>query len=258
MSKQYPGGFITKNFTAPTTSAAPGVWTLDQATQYIKAGTWPIVPIASPYVGSSLYSAPTPGASFSTYTFSSVSLGNAGTTKVIAVLYDAAGSYTTISSATIGGVSATVNQVLYGGSWGQIAILTATGVSATTGNVVLNFAAPINTYGGSYFATIALARYNTTKTNIDALQTSSGATPSVTANGNNRSGGITFAAFYSANTTNLINANANLTTDYSQLVAYSSIPTYDQYSAYSGTTNSSFNISGPSGGFQTLACITLY
>lgn len=32
------------NPTAPTSSAAPGVWTLDQAQQYIKAGTWPLVP----------------------------------------------------------------------------------------------------------------------------------------------------------------------------------------------------------------------
>jgi hypothetical protein len=41
MSQKYIGGFITKNPTAPTTSAASGMWTLDQATQYIKAGTWP-------------------------------------------------------------------------------------------------------------------------------------------------------------------------------------------------------------------------
>ena len=31
MSKTYPGGIITKNPTAPTTSAAKGIWTLDQA-----------------------------------------------------------------------------------------------------------------------------------------------------------------------------------------------------------------------------------
>lgn len=32
------------NPTAPTSSAAPGIWTLDQAQQYIKAGTWPLNP----------------------------------------------------------------------------------------------------------------------------------------------------------------------------------------------------------------------
>ena len=42
MSKRYPGGFVTKSPVAPTTSAASGVWTLEQATQYIKAGTWPV------------------------------------------------------------------------------------------------------------------------------------------------------------------------------------------------------------------------
>jgi hypothetical protein len=44
MSTRYPGGVISK--TAPTLNpalgnAAPGVWTMDQAIQAIKAGTWP-------------------------------------------------------------------------------------------------------------------------------------------------------------------------------------------------------------------------
>lgn len=42
MSKRYPGGLITKTPVVPTTSAASGVWTLDQAITYIQAGTWPI------------------------------------------------------------------------------------------------------------------------------------------------------------------------------------------------------------------------
>jgi hypothetical protein len=37
----YIGGFITKNPVAPTDSAASGVWRLNQALQYTKAGTWP-------------------------------------------------------------------------------------------------------------------------------------------------------------------------------------------------------------------------
>ena len=45
MSTQYPGGFITKSPVAPTTSAASGIWTVDQALQYVKAGTWPSPPI---------------------------------------------------------------------------------------------------------------------------------------------------------------------------------------------------------------------
>ena len=45
MSTQYPGGFITKSPVAPTTTAASGIWTVDQALQYVKAGTWPSPPL---------------------------------------------------------------------------------------------------------------------------------------------------------------------------------------------------------------------
>lgn len=41
MSKQYPGGFVVKNPVSPTGSAASGIWTIDQAMQYKKAGAWP-------------------------------------------------------------------------------------------------------------------------------------------------------------------------------------------------------------------------
>jgi hypothetical protein len=44
MSTKYPGGFITKSPVAPTTSAASGIWTLDQQQQAQKAGTWPAPP----------------------------------------------------------------------------------------------------------------------------------------------------------------------------------------------------------------------
>lgn len=49
MSKQYPGGFIIKNPTTPTTSSAPGMWTLEQAAYYIKQGTWPSPTAIDPY-----------------------------------------------------------------------------------------------------------------------------------------------------------------------------------------------------------------
>lgn len=43
--KQFPGGIITQNPTAPSgpyeTSTAPGIWTLDQAMQFKKQGIWP-------------------------------------------------------------------------------------------------------------------------------------------------------------------------------------------------------------------------
>lgn len=41
MSQKYPGGFITKSPVAPTSSAASGMWTIDQAMQLQKQGLWP-------------------------------------------------------------------------------------------------------------------------------------------------------------------------------------------------------------------------
>ena len=45
MSQKYSGGFITKSPVAPTSSAASGIWTLDQQQQAQKAGTWPSPPM---------------------------------------------------------------------------------------------------------------------------------------------------------------------------------------------------------------------
>ena len=44
MSQKYPGGFITKSPVAPTSSAASGMWTIDQAMQLQKQGLWPSPP----------------------------------------------------------------------------------------------------------------------------------------------------------------------------------------------------------------------
>lgn len=41
MALRYPGGIISATAPTVTTSSAKGVWTLSEATQYIKAGTWP-------------------------------------------------------------------------------------------------------------------------------------------------------------------------------------------------------------------------
>jgi hypothetical protein len=48
MSQRYPGGFITQNPTAPSNVTARGIWTLDQAVQNIRAGTWPATPKSGP------------------------------------------------------------------------------------------------------------------------------------------------------------------------------------------------------------------
>jgi hypothetical protein len=41
MSQRYPGGVITKSPTAPTQTAASGVWTLEQVAENVKNATWP-------------------------------------------------------------------------------------------------------------------------------------------------------------------------------------------------------------------------
>jgi hypothetical protein len=51
MSQKYIGGFITKSPVAPTSSAASGMWTLDQAMQLQKQGLWPPT---LPAIGSAL------------------------------------------------------------------------------------------------------------------------------------------------------------------------------------------------------------
>ena len=50
MSTKYPGGFITKSPTAPTTAAAKGIWTLNQVAEYTKQGIWPATP-GAPTIG---------------------------------------------------------------------------------------------------------------------------------------------------------------------------------------------------------------
>lgn len=44
MTKKFPGGFITKSPTAPSSSAATGIWTLEQAAQYKQSSAWPSPP----------------------------------------------------------------------------------------------------------------------------------------------------------------------------------------------------------------------
>lgn len=51
MSQKYPGGFITKSPPAPTSSAASGMWTLDQAMQLKKQGNWPPLAIGAAFGG---------------------------------------------------------------------------------------------------------------------------------------------------------------------------------------------------------------
>lgn len=81
MSQKYIGGFITKSPTAPTTAAAKGIWTLDQAANYRKQGIWPATP-GAPTIGTA-----TAGISSATVTYTAPSNLGAG-----AVTYTATSS----------------------------------------------------------------------------------------------------------------------------------------------------------------------
>ena len=118
--KQFPGGIITKNPTAPTTAAAKGIWTLGQAADFVKQGIWPRTP-GAPTIGTATagaagsgaatvtYTAPTDlGAGTVTYTATSSPGGLTGTgASPITVSGLTAGTaYTfTVTAATPGGTS---------------------------------------------------------------------------------------------------------------------------------------------------------
>jgi hypothetical protein len=49
MSTRFLGGIISATPPTVSTSSAPGVWSLEQALQYIKAGNWPVAIASDPY-----------------------------------------------------------------------------------------------------------------------------------------------------------------------------------------------------------------
>lgn len=71
MSKKYPGGIITKSPATPTgpyqTGTAPGVWTMDQASYWIKQNLWPTAGLIPNWV-----------MTLSSSTFSSIAIDNSG------------------------------------------------------------------------------------------------------------------------------------------------------------------------------------
>ena len=118
MSQKFPGGFITKSPTAPTTAAAKGIWTLAQASDFVKQGIWPRIP-GAPTIGTATgsagsatvtYTAPTDlGAGTVTYTATSSPGGLTGTgaSPITVSGLTALTSYTfTVTASTPGGTSA--------------------------------------------------------------------------------------------------------------------------------------------------------
>jgi hypothetical protein len=115
--KQFPGGIITKNPTAPTTAAAKGIWTLGQASNYAKQGIWPRSP-GAPTIGTATagsgaatvaYTAPTDlGAGTVTYTATSSPGGLTGTGAspiTVSGLTNGTAYTFTVTASTPGGTS---------------------------------------------------------------------------------------------------------------------------------------------------------
>lgn len=120
-----------------------GVWNLNASYNYLKSIYAP-----GPQ-GSFLAYYPSASNNLSSYTFNSVDFGEEHSTRIIAITvgWNGGGANKLLSSATIGGVSATVIQSsTSSAAWERGCIIYASVPTGTTGTVVLNFATTI-TYG---------------------------------------------------------------------------------------------------------------
>ena len=145
MSLQYPGGFITKSPVTPTTSAAKGIWTLDQVASYSKQGIWPRSP-GAPTIGTATAGAAGSGTATVTYTAPS----NLG-----------AGSITYTATSSPGGLTGTgaspitVSGLTTGTSYTftvQAATPGGTGPASAASNSVTPMPAIGAAYGGGFYA----------------------------------------------------------------------------------------------------------
>jgi hypothetical protein len=164
--KQYPGGIVTKNPTAPTTTVAKGIWTLDQVSNFIKQSTWPRSP-GAPTIGTATvsvltasvpFTAPTDTGSVAITNYIATSTpgnvtGTSATSPISVTGLTANTSYTfqvqAINGAGTGAQSAASNSVTTASVPGAPTIGTAT-VSGLTASVP--FTAPASD-GGSTITT---------------------------------------------------------------------------------------------------------
>lgn len=97
-----------------------------------------------------------------TYTFSSQAIGTASSTRrvIVACAGDATTAGRSLSSATIGGISASINVQVTGGSSNVSAIISATVPTETTASVVLTFSGAMNRAACKVYAVDGLINTN--------------------------------------------------------------------------------------------------
>jgi hypothetical protein len=169
--KQFPGGIVTKNPTAPTTSAAKGIWTLDQVSNYVKQGIWPRSP-GAPTIGTATsptsttasvpFTAPADlGTGSITYTATSTpgSFTGTGASPITVTGLTTGTSYTfRVSAATPGGTgpaSAASNSVTPAATVPDAPTIGTATVTGST-SATVSYTAPANNGGStitSYTAT---------------------------------------------------------------------------------------------------------
>jgi hypothetical protein len=139
--KQFPGGIVTKNPTAPTTSSAPGIWTLDQAMNFVKQGIWPRTP-GAPTIGTA-----TAGLGSATVTYTAPSDLGTGTVTFTATSSPGGLTGTGASPITVSGLT--------GGTSYTFTVQASTPGGSGPASAASNSVAPLaigDAYGGGFLA----------------------------------------------------------------------------------------------------------
>lgn len=98
---RYIGNIITKNVTLPTTSAAKGIWSLDNIANYRASNIWPDSDVTTTYITNAINTS-----SLTQYTFSNIDVGTTGLIVVVIGTETPGTVAPVITSVTIGGTNA--------------------------------------------------------------------------------------------------------------------------------------------------------